>query len=394
MGNREGKEAMRRRRSDNANVPRSGATAPNFLAAPAGGCDRAPLAGEGPLPHAESACLRVAAICGPVGRIVAAVALVWFCATGLWAQRRPEDFSRLLPPVAGIHVPVEGASAVNRALQQKHYGEAEQLLYAEIQKNPASAVLLQRIADVFFLDHRFLNCAIALKKAEALDPLDERHRFLLAMSYVLMGYEDWARPELQALAAQNPKQPLYPYWLARLEFSRRRYLQALQKVQQALKVDAGYANAWDLQGLCNYALGRYDEAVVSYQKAVAANRRKARSPWPPLDFGSLLVKMGRLDEAGKALREAVRLGPNLAQAHEELGLLLEQQKDLHGAETELQIAARLAPADPGPHYGLARIYRNRGEAARAARESALFGKLKKARDNAEMASPQPPRSGH
>ena len=318
-------------------------------------------------------------------RGVAVVVFGALCAAGLSAQRPSrEDLSRLIPAAPGVDLPAEGASPVDQAIRQKRYGEAEQLLYAEIQKNPASSGLLRRIADVFFLDHRYLNCAIALKKAETLSPLDERHRFLLAMSYVLMGHEDWARPELETLQKQNPKQPLYPYWLGRLEFSRRRYPQALQRVQQALTVDPGYANAWDLQGLCNYALGRYDAAVQSYQKAVGANHRGTPSPWPPLDFGSLLIKMGRFGEAGPMLREAVQLGPNLAQAHEQLGLLLEKQHDLAGAVAELSKAAGLAPNDPDPHYGLARIFRNRGEKARAARETELFEKLRKKQDQADQ----------
>lgn len=305
------------------------------------------------------------------------------CAAGLLsAQGQPrEDLSRLIPPVAGIAVPA--AAPVDQAIRQKRYGEAERFLAAEIQQSPRSAGLLQRIADVFFLDHRYLNCAIALKKAEALEPLDERHRFLLAMSYVLMGHEDWAHPELETLQKQNPKQALYPYWLARLEFSRRRYPQALQALQRALQIDAGNANAWDLQGLCNYALGRYEDAVQSYRKAVAANRRGKPSPWPALDFGSLLIKMGRFGEAGTMLREAIRLDPNLAQAHQQFGLLLEKQHDLAGAVAELSKAAGLAPGDPDPHYALARISRDRGDNAGAERETALFERLRQNKDRTD-----------
>lgn len=319
--------------------------------------------------------------CRIAGRALAAAVFILLCAAGMRAQSRPpDDFSRLIPPVPGIGSLAPGGTPVDAAIRQKRYGEAERLLYADIQAHPQSAVLLQRIAGVFFLDHRYLNCAIALKKAEALSPLDEHNRFLLAMAYVLMGHEDWARPELQTLQKQNPQQPLYSYWLARLEFSQRRYPQALQHLQQALAVDPGYANGWDLQGLCNYALGRYDAAAQSYRKAVAANRRTVHSPWPPLDFGSLLIKMGRLAEAGPLLREAVQFDPNLEQAHEQLGLLLEKQGNFAQAEAELSRATELAPADPDPHYALARIFRNQGQKIRAARETGIFEKLRREQD--------------
>lgn len=312
-----------------------------------------------------------------------AVMLALLLGCGLRAQELPhEDYGQLLSLAPGPAALNPGERQVEAAIQQKHYGEAEQLLYARIQKTPAPAALLRQIGGVFFLDHRYLNCAIAMKKAEALAPLDERSRFLLAMSYVLMGHPDWARPELTALSRQNPQKALYPYWLARLDYGKRRYPQALVELQQALKIDAAYANGWDLQGLCQYAEGKYALAVASYTRAVEENLKGTRSPWPPLDFGSLLVKLGRLDEAAAQLREAVRLDGGLEPAHLQLGLVLEKQHHRAAAMAELEQAASLAPRDPAPHYGLARMYRNDGEMARASTESARFEKLRQELDAA------------
>jgi hypothetical protein len=53
---------------------------------------------------------------------------------------------------------------------------------------------------VFFLDGKYLNVAIALKKAEKVSPLDDQSRFQLAMSYVILNHAGWARPELREVA--------------------------------------------------------------------------------------------------------------------------------------------------------------------------------------------------
>ena len=58
---------------------------------------------------------------------------------------------------------------------------------------------------MFFLRGRPLNAAVALKKAEAIGPLDERSRFTLVMAYVALGRRDWARPELAKLVEAAPR---------------------------------------------------------------------------------------------------------------------------------------------------------------------------------------------
>ena len=67
-----------------------------------------------------------------------------------------------------------------------------------------SRQLLTQIASVFIMDRKPLNAAIALKKAEALGPLDNHARLQLALAYIAMKRGDWARPELERLAKDEP----------------------------------------------------------------------------------------------------------------------------------------------------------------------------------------------
>ena len=56
-----------------------------------------------------------------------------------------------------------------------------------------------------------------------------------------------------------------------------------------------------------------------------------------------LARRGQLDEAMSHYREALRLSPDLAQAHNNLGLALARTGDVDGAVREMREAVRLAP---------------------------------------------------
>ena len=132
---------------------------------------------------------------------------------------------------------------------------------------------------MYFVRGNYLGAAVAFKKAEVLAPLDERSRFTLAMSYVVMRQRRWARPELERLAAGDPRNPLYPYWMARLSYDDEHYAAAVEGFRQAIALDARFVKAHDNLGLCYEALGRNDEAIKSYQDALRLNReRGAHSP--------------------------------------------------------------------------------------------------------------------
>src|SRR5690242_14485495 len=122
--------------------------------------------------------------------------------TGLLVAQQPLPDARAELPELGIKetplAPVVRAH-VEQAIRAKDYLKAERILVHEIDRNPRSPKLLTFAAGVFFLDGKYLNAAIAMKKADAVAPLDDQSRFTLAMSYVVMDHRDWARPELQKL---------------------------------------------------------------------------------------------------------------------------------------------------------------------------------------------------
>lgn len=285
------------------------------------------------------------------------------------------------PPIVS-DLPLDAAQRLDltEALQRRDYKRAETMLINEVARDPQStraAKLLIAAGGVFFLDAQYLNAAIAWKKAEAIAPLDERHRFTLAMAYVRLNQHDWARRELEKLSATEPRQPLYQYWLARLDYHTQKYTSAIERLHKVIQLDPQMMRAYDSLGLCYDYLGQYDEAIKNYVQAVELNRRQATpSPWPHVNLAISLMAVNRTAEAEKHLREALSYNDKLPQAHYQLGQVLEKQNRYAEAIESLQRATAIDPSYPEPYYTLGRIYQKQGDKKRATQAVERFRQLK------------------
>ncbi len=272
-------------------------------------------------------------------------------------------------------------SDLDRALAARDYARAEQLLARAIERQPASRELLTQIASVFMMDRKPLNAAIAIKKAEALGPLDTQTRLQLALAYIAMRRGDWARPELERLALAEPSNVIHPYWLARLDYDAGQYASAIRHLEEVVAHAPWFARAHDNLGLCYEALNRPDEAIPPYREAVRLNRLddEAAAAWPALNLGILLRTRGELEEAEILFREALTYDRRFAQGHYQLGALLEQRGRLDEAVKALRQAISADAAYAEPYYAVSRIYRRQGRTADADAALATFKRLHDAR---------------
>src|SRR5918995_260091 len=100
---------------------------------------------------------------------------------------------------------------IEHALKARQWHRAEQLLAVRIEQVPDSPELLMLLGRVFLIERKPLNAAIAIKKAEALGPIDNATRFTLALAYISLKRADWARPELERLANADRSSVTYEY---------------------------------------------------------------------------------------------------------------------------------------------------------------------------------------
>jgi tetratricopeptide (TPR) repeat protein len=293
-------------------------------------------------------------------------------------QQTPVTISEGAAPTASLSS--SGDPAIDAAIGARNWAEAEQRLAAAIERHPQPRELLVLIARVFILDGKPLNAAVALKKAEAIRPLDRDLQLSLVLTYIRLGRGDWAQPELERLVAADPGNAEYRYWLGRLAYDAGKYAAAIDRFDEAVARDPGLMRAQDNLGLCYEMLDDPVKAIEHYREAIRLNRQAAsKSPWPPTNLGILLRQRGETVEARALFQEALQYDPAFSKGHYELGVLLEQQGNMDEAVRALERASALDASSPEPHYVLARIYRRQGNTARADAAMAAFLRLRDAR---------------
>ena len=281
------------------------------------------------------------------------------------------------------------------ALAAHDYMEAEKLLINEIEPDPHSpraASLLAYLGSVYFLNHDYLNAAVAWKKSDTIRPLDASLEFSLAMAYIKISHPDWARPVLESLSAHYAKNALYPYWLGRLDYDAHHYPEAIPRFQQAIALDPTMGRAYDNLGLCYFYQNQNELAVKNFNQAIGLDRQFLRpSPWPYLNLAVAQQFMGHGQEAETNLREALRLDPNLATAHYHLGNLLQARGQLDAAVQEQLAAVRLDQNYAEPHVSLSHIYNQQGRKDAAEEEVRIYLRLHAtANDREQPPSPSNP----
>ena len=311
---------------------------------------------------------------------VAALALTLLAdgRTAAAAQRPPVAPSAEAPADSSMlrEMAAKRRAEIDKTIAARDWPRAETLLVAEIERTKKPVDLLKMLAGVFMNEHKPLNAAIALKKAETYGPLDANARLQLALAYISMRRNDWARPELERLIAADPMNAGYAYWLARLDYDSGRYAAAIDRLKTVVQREPSFMRAYDNLGLCYEALHQPDEAIPQYREAIRRAREAGEKwPWPFLNLGILLKNTGQVEEAEALFNEALQADPAFAPALYHLGTILEGSDR---TEAAVQALLRSAAADPTyaePHFALSRIYRRQGRIAEADAALATFQKL-------------------
>jgi tetratricopeptide (TPR) repeat protein len=317
--------------------------------------------------------------------VIIAAVLLWASPSALLAgQTRPQEDAAEIHPsydLSHLELSPERRAELQSALMEKTYKDAETILVDEINKDPQSfraASLLEFAGGIFFLDGQYSNSVIAWKKAEAIAPLDEHSKFTLAMADIKLKRRDWARIELAKLSTSYPSNPLYVYWLARLDYDAQQYKEAITKLEKVTELDPKMTRAYDLLGLCYDYLGLLDEATKYFTRAVQLNRAQAiPSPWPSMDLAISQIELNLLADAEKNLREALSYDSRMSRAQYQLGRVLEKEGRLPEAIEALKISAALDLNYPEPHYLLGQIYHRLGKLKLAESEAQQFQHLQK-----------------
>jgi tetratricopeptide (TPR) repeat protein len=164
---------------------------------------------------------------------------------------------------------------------------------------------------------------------------------------------------------------------ARDRYAVRDYHGSTLLLREAVVEGLAYADAHNLLGLCLALIGRQDEALASFDAALALNPRYVEAH---LNRAVLLNDIGRSDEARAAFEMAEQLGKaddtgfpvmvanRLANAHAALAADYRAAGALDEAIVQFERALELRPGYADVRLALARALTERGRHAEASRE--------------------------
>jgi tetratricopeptide (TPR) repeat protein len=156
---------------------------------------------------------------------------------------------------------------------------------------------------------------------------------MLEREYILQG--------LQAIEEEETEDPRVAACLRDYKAYREKsdYIHALQAAEELVAI-RGYASDWVAQGICLDTLGRYDEALASFDKALSLDQRDSHI-WH--HRGLVLLGLQRLDEALVSFERAIELNPEYIDAWGSRGELLRRYGRLDEALSSFDTIIKLAP---------------------------------------------------
>jgi len=193
---------------------------------------------------------------------------------------------------------------------------------------------------------------------------------------------DDALSEARRAVSVDPKDARAWVWKGNVELRRNSAQDAMESYRRAAALDNSSADA--ILGIATiyFVTGQSDEAIAEYKAGINRFPGDARFyvACAEIMFGSPDSLKFQAQAEG-LLREAIKLAPQSAEAHFLLGQLALQDGRLQEALDELTQSVHSDPGRSKPHFALSGVYRRLGRADDAAKEFALYQKLKQGEEN-------------
>jgi tetratricopeptide (TPR) repeat protein len=187
-------------------------------------------------------------------------------------------------------------------LKEKRYSDAARELRRVVEARPDMAPAWQALALSLRLGKRYPEAVEAYQQAIALQP-DAKMYFNLALCYSRLRQTDDAVQNYRKAISLDPRFNEAYHNMCNTLIGAKRYSEALEALDEFLKIEPNSYRIYFNQGLCLYHLQRYEEAIEKYE--LALEQKETADAFNNL--GLVYDKMGNKEEAKALYREAQKV---------------------------------------------------------------------------------------
>lgn len=242
--------------------------------------------------------------------------------------------------------------------------------------DPDSAPTLLLYGSGLLAEGKFSRARERLLQAQALRPQDPRLRFLLGKALIGEGDHAGAIAQLEALVRQDPDKPEVHLLLLSAYRSKGDIQATTRQARQAVRKFPAHLQTQLEAGMDLQTVGEFESAELALRRALdlsegkPADRRKAR-----FNLATVLVKLGRDDQALPLLKEVVDADPGEVEARVELGDSTLRMGDYDQAVQVLQEAVSRDAGNRRAHLLLGKAFTRLGRHEEAGRHFQAFQEL-------------------
>lgn len=279
------------------------------------------------------------------------------------AERSKIEYVLLL---ARAHIARQDLPSAGRALE------------GSVASGVESAAIYAVLAEVYERSGRAENAIPAMRLAIERDPKNEAYRFRYGMLLTDTKAPAAAVIRLEESLQEFPNSSRLWFALGVGQTALNKIEEAAAAFRRAQELDPKFAAAFAYLGMTHDQQGRYADAVVLYERALAIDERLFAAHYLAAEA---IVKQVPADEARaeKHLSSAVVLDPSFAPARVSLGKLLMRRGRFEEAVTQLKGAIDLEPNLTEAHYHLGRALTRLKRTAEAQATLATFKRLNEER---------------
>ena len=215
---------------------------------------------------------------------------------------------------------------------------------------------------VFLLALAFLVSGCATNKAfrekEARESRDRGERYLAA------NQTSKAMEQFFAALEIYPDDPILHYLLAIAYVDKRKFDEAESHLQEAIRLNPDYSDAYNYLGVLYFRRGEVDLAIASYQKALD-NIYYMKPQDAHFNLGYAYLSRKEYRKAALQLERAIELIPNYVDAYNNLGKAYEGLGQYDKARFNYEKAVEFNPQYADAYLNLGKLLYRSGERKRA-----------------------------